>query len=426
MSLSTSTAKPLARIHNIDALRGFALAGVAVIHLVTEFVAGSVPAVYKDPSFVNWLDNGVFTFLKLFIDGKFFSIFSILFGLSFSIQMASAKRKGDNFALRFLWRSILLFGIGCFHQLFFRGDILMVYAFLSLFLIPFHRVKATWILLVGGIFLLSLPRLLVYFSFASSGSLGLVPAAGAAEIMQYYETLRSGTIGEVFYQNSHNSLLKKLDHQGGPAGRLYLTFGYFLLGLWIGKMGIFKYVEKNLGLLKRVLIGSVIALVLSYLLQYAVFYFFPRPVDLSKWQHVIGLNISDWVNTSLTLCIICCFILAFRTASGEKILSFFSPYGRMALTNYILQSIIGTFILFGWGLGFIGQIRPVILFFMACGLFTLQCLFSKFWLQNFRYGPLEWLWRSATYFKAQPFLKRRESVEKKIEQKQEEKLPVQV
>ena len=426
MSSTTSTANPLARIHNIDALRGFALAGVAVIHLVTEFVAGPIPEAYKDPTFHNWLDKGVFTFLDLFIDGKFFSIFSILFGLSFSIQMKSAKRKGDNFALRFLWRSLLLLAIGSLHQLFFRGDILMVYAFLSLFLIPFHQVQSKWILGVATIFLLSLPRLLVYFTLAPNGSLGLVPTEGPTEVLQYYEILRFGTIGEVFYQNFHNSWLVKLNHQGGPAGRLYLTFGYFLLGLWIGKMGIFKEVEKNLSFLKRVLLVSLIGVVMASLLQYLVFLNFPRPVDLAKWQHVIGLNIKDWVNTFLTLSIICSFLLAYRLPIGEKILSFFSPYGRMALTNYILQSVVGTFLFFGWGLGLIGQVRPVLLFFMACALFTLQCIISKAWLAAFRYGPLEWLWRSATYFKLQPFVKQRKPAPPKKEGQVEKKVPAQV
>ena len=424
--MASSSASPLARIHNIDALRGFALAGVAVIHLVTEFVAGPVPEAYQNPAFENWLDNGVHTFLDLFIDGKFFSIFSILFGLSFSIQMRSAQRKGDNFALRFLWRSALLFAIACLHQAFFRGDILMIYAFLSLFLIPFHQISPKWVLIVSGIFLLSIPRMAVYFSLARSGTLGLVPTVGSVEITQYYETLRSGTLLEVFSQNLQNGFLTKLNAQAGPQGRLYLTFGYFLLGLWIGRMGILKDLDKNLVFIKRVFVGSLIVLVLASFLQNILFQYFPKPVDLSKWQHVVGLNIKDWVNTSLTLCIICSFMLFYRMPIGEKVLNFFSPYGRMALTNYIMQSVLGTFLLFGWGLGLMGQFRPILLFVFACILFVGQCLLSKWWLQQFKYGPLEWVWRSATYFKLQPFVKRSGKEVKKVLRKQEDKAPAQV
>ena len=85
-----------------------------------------------------------------------------------------------------------------------------------------------------------------------------------------------------------------------------------------------------------------------------------------------------------------------------KILSKFAPYGRMALTNYVFQSIIFTFILFGWGLGLIGELRQVYTFLIALVFIALQMLLSKWWLKHFKYGPLEWLWRSGTYFKWQP------------------------
>ena len=191
-------------------------------------------------------------------------------------------------------------------------------------------------------------------------------------------------------------------------------------------MGILKDIDKNLAFIKRVLFGAFLVLIIASFLQNVLFQYFPKPMDLGKWQHVVGLNIKDWVNTSLTMCIICTFMLFYRLPIGERVLSFFSPYGRMALTNYILQSVLGTFLLFGWGLGLMGQFRPIVLFVGACILFVGQCLVSKWWLQKFKYGPLEWLWRSATYLKVQPFVKRSSKEVNQVPQKQKDKAPVQV
>ena len=97
--------------------------------------------------------------------------------------------------------------------------------------------------------------------------------------------------------------------------------------------------------------------------------------------------------------------MLYQKQSWNKRLAFFAPYGRMALTNYVMQSVIGTFLYFGWGLGYIGHFGALICFLMGIGLIIIQTLLSKYWLKSFRYGPLEWLWRCGTYLKWQPFLK---------------------
>jgi len=121
---------------------------------------------------------------------------------------------------------------------------------------------------------------------------------------------------------------------------------------------------------------------------------------------MFGLTGVDLFNFSLTLIIIALFVIAYRSSKGAKRLKVFAPYGRMALTNYFMQSIIGTFIFFGWGLGYLGQIPNRYTFLMAIGILILQMWWSKWWLSHFNYGPLEWLWRSLTYFKRFPFRKK--------------------
>jgi uncharacterized protein len=123
----------------------------------------------------------------------------------------------------------------------------------------------------------------------------------------------------------------------------------------------------------------------------------------STWYQVIGMNFYNLINISFLVIILSGFILLYQKSKWQKRLSFFAPYGRMALTNYVSQAIVGTFLLYGWGLGLCDQIRTLYLFFIAIGLVIVQTLACKIWLNNFKYGPLEWLWRSGTYLKIQPF-----------------------
>ena len=397
-----SALNPNSRITAIDALRGFALAGVALVHVTEQYLAGPSPEGFME-GLNGPVDHFLMGFIGLFIQGKFFALFSILFGLSFFIQMDSADRKGEDFSWRFLWRAVLLFLIGYMHQLFYRGDILTIYALLVPFLIPFHRVSNKWVLGMAAIFFLSLPRLISFATLGTDNLFGLPNGFQNPMETAYYETLQSGTLLEVFEKNAIFGMKTKMSFQLLFFGRFYYTFGYFLLGLWIGKIGLFQNTSTFLPYFKKIMLGFTGFLVLSFILTAITFMTAPQPMDFTHFQHILGINFSDWINLSLALLILCAFILLYQEQNWQKRLNFFAPYGRMALTNYILQSIIGTYLFFGWGLGLIGQLRSAYLVLIALVLIVVQAYFSKYWLQNFKYGPLEWLWRSATYLKWQAF-----------------------
>ncbi len=392
------------RIVIIDALRGFALAGVALAHITEQYIAGPPPEGFMEG--INSLpDNILMGILGFFISGKFFALFSILFGLSFSIQMDSAAKRGEDFSLRFLWRAVLLFGIGYVHQLFYRGDILTIYAVLVPFLIPFHKLSNKWILGFAAIFFLSLPRFIAFAITGNNNLFGLPDGFQNPLETAYFEALQSGTLLEVFEQNAVYGMKTKMNFQLLIFGRFYYTFGYFLLGLWLGKIGFFRDIKKFDPYFQKVVIWTLGILVSGFLLTGASFATAPQPVDFSHWQHILGINFFDWVNLTMTILIILVFVFLYQKEEWQRRLMFFAPYGRMALTNYILQSIIGTLIFFGWGLGLIGQLRGIYLVLIGITIITLQTYFSKYWLQHFKYGPLEWLWRSGTYLKWQKFKK---------------------
>lgn len=394
------------RINSIDALRGFSLAGVVLVHMVEQYIAGPPPEGFLEG--LNGIpDQIVQGFIQLFLTGKFFALFSILFGLSFTIQMQSAEKKGVKFGGRFLWRAVLLFIIGYIHQLFYRGDILTIYAVLAPFIIPFYRIPAKVLLVTAGIIFLGIPRFIAFYFFGGNGISGVhsVMDTNHELIQSYFDIIQNGSLIEVFKTNATYGMLTKIDFQASFFGRLYYTFGYFLIGLWLGRTGIFKDLAAYSKTIKNVLLWSIAGLMVSFVLMIAVFANMAQPADGTTWTFVLGMNFFDWVNISMASMILCGFLLLYQKNNWKKRLLFFAPYGRMALSNYIAQSMIGTFLLFGWGLGYLGQIRSLYMFLAGLLLIVVQTLVSKYWLQKFRYGPLEWLWRSATYLKWQPFMK---------------------
>lgn len=406
----TSLPKPvdnLNRIISIDALRGFALAGVAIVHMVDQYYSGPQPDGYMEG--VNSLpDQIVKGILEIFFRGKFFALFSILFGLSFFIQMDSANRKGQKFGTRFLWRATLLLLIGMVHQLFYRDDILTVYAVLAPLLLPFYSMSKKWLLIIAGLIFLGIPRFIAFILLGSEGVTGVHPMMDNNHelVKNYIDTIQNGSFMDVLSLNVTYGMLTKIDFQISLFGRFYYTFGYFLIGLWLGKTGIFRDLTAYNKQIKNVLLWSIGALIIAFILTAVTFATATQPMDFGSWTFVFGINFYDWVSIAMSSIILCGFLMLVQRDSWKKRLFFFAPYGRMALTNYVMQSVIGTFIFFNWGLGYVGHVRALYCFLLAIGVITIQTLFSKYWLNYFRFGPLEWLWRSGTYLKWQPLLKK--------------------
>jgi len=398
------------RIQVVDALRGFSLAGIVLVHMVENYLAAPPP-----PEVIESLNQGVIDgivqgFTGIFIQGKFFALFSFLFGLSFFIQMDSATQKGKSFGGRFLWRLILLLVIGYLHHLFYRGDILTIYALLGILLIPFYKVNKKWILVCATLLFLGIGRYLIFYFFGDQSLFsGIKMDPASPDIAAYYNTLKNGSMKEVFLSNAIQGHLMKLDFQLGVFGRGYLTFGFFLLGLLMGKIGFFQNYTGYKKKLREGLFWSIALFLISGGLMIGLFIIASdggnAQVSFDNWLSMFAMTAYDLSNIFMTFILILAFLLIFMKVKGERFLIKFAPYGRMALTNYVMQSIIGTSILFGWGLGYIGELRNIYTFSIGIVLIILQMLFSKWWLDNYKYGPLEWLWRSLTYFKLFPFKK---------------------
>ena len=137
----------------------------------------------------------------------------------------------------------------------------------------------------------------------------------------------------------------------------------------------------------------------------------PNPA-FDNWTAMLALTAMDINNIGMTGIILAGFVMIYQRAGGRKWLASFAPYGRTALTNYVIQSIIGTFIFYGWGMGYLAELRNIYTFLMAFAIIGLQMIISKWWLNKFYYGPFEWIWRSLTHMKLYPLMRGEEQLQK--------------
>lgn len=393
------------RISVIDALRGFSLAGIVLVHFVEQFLGGPIPEGETSIMIQGVPDYIVLGFLQIFLSGKFFALFSILFGLSFYIQMNRAAQKGKAYKARFIWRLIILMVIGLFHSLFYRGDILTVYAVVGLVLPLFHSVPNRWLLIIAGLLFFGLGRFSVFAIHGSEGFFGLMDFTPDSEFSKdYFKILAEGSIWDVFRDNITNGLLMKIEFQFGIFNRGYLTLGLFLVGMWFGRIQLFERFGKRRNKLKEYMWYTLGFSILCLILVVVQFSQIPQPVDFATWQTMIAMHTMDLMNLGMTAFILIAFLVIYSGKKGFR-LNVLAPYGRTALTNYVLQSIIGTFIFYGWGLGMLAQVRNLYTFLFGFVIIAVQILISKWWMSKFYYGPFEWIWRCLTWWKWMPMVR---------------------
>jgi uncharacterized protein len=404
MQLSASVdAASTDRIAIVDILRAVALFGIIINHSAMSFLAGPMP----DPQFNTFssLDTVVNDLTELLTFGKFFAIFSFLFGLSFAIQLDNATRKGSGFSGRFAWRLTVLLAIGFVHNMFFSGDVLMIYALLGLLLIPCRKLKSRTLVILGLIFVLNVPGLLFGIVRVSAPQPSAEQQQAAAEFQQrfaeqtqeQYRIKQSGTVEEVIKMNLTESTLNKVFFLLFT-GRLWITFGYFLLGLWAGRVILFRDTEVNRSLFRRLLLWSGIAAAITSLIHII----YPSSFEEATLANVLAYFSFAVQQTTLAAFILSAITLLYWRRPTQGLLPKLAAMGRMGLTTYLMQSVFGLVLFFGIGFGLLGKIGVAASVASGIAFFAVQIFYARWWLQRFNMGPFEWLWRSLTYFKVQP------------------------
>jgi uncharacterized protein len=378
--------QPSERLVAIDALRGFAVFGILVVNIL--FFAGPIPWI-SSAHWTGFADRVAMFVVEVFFTAKFYTTFALLFGFGFGLQMIRAERAGRPFVRPYLRRILFLFLIGILHaSLIWYGDILHVYAILGLLIIPFRRLSAmtiapiALIALVIPIALFFLAALAISMTGASSGSDSFFDTAAVIR------TYASGSWSEIMSQRLSDWLFLEV-----AALFFWPTlFAMFLGGMLLSRTDVARRPADfrrplRIAAVAGVSIGVPIN-VLAWWLQQG-----SDPMEMS-WRMA-------WHQTVLAVGAPVLAIgygsIVLLMSSRSAVLAPFAAVGRMALTNYLLQSVVGTLIFYSFGLGLFGSLGPAVLLPMAVAIFAVQVPLSIWWLGRFRYGPVEWLWRGATY-----------------------------
>lgn len=375
------------RIHILDILRGFAIFGILAVN-IGGFASPAFFPGYVPPELI-WYDELAETVMLFFAEGKFYTIFSFLFGLGFSVQMARAEAKGRDvrsFYPRRLW---VLFALGILHAvIFWIGDILRLYALLGFALLAFRKRSNKTLLIWAGIFLAVGFLLLVLIDGPHAGGEGMPGMDVIAMARQAYNS--DSFLSVVIFQffSAFISFIVIFLTQGGTVMAL------FLLGLLAGRMKLFEQLGEH-----RAFFAKVIPLGLLLGLAFNLLFVFTADPWLSSLGFAIGAP-------ALAAVYVSGLSLLSLKEGGTKLLAPISKVGRMALTNYVLQSVICSFIFNGYGFGLYEKVGTAGLWGVTFAIYLCQIPLSVWWLSRFQFGPLEWLWRSLTYKEWQPFLLR--------------------
>jgi uncharacterized protein len=413
-----------ARIHSIDVLRGFAVLGI----LAMNIYAFSMPeAAYFNPQIYggfSGLNRYVWVFTHLFFDMKFMSIFSMLFGAGMVLMMGRAEEAGAKFKGFYFRRTFWLLIIGLVHAyLLWVGDILVSYAVTG-FIIYLFRHKSAKALIRTGILLLLAGTILnilfgLFFDFMQQQSDEAARMLAAGEeptemqrgmhenwmAMQSYFNPSAQEIQEELdiYRDGYSGMLKDrapdvlMTHiQSLPFYIIWRVGGLMLLGMGFLKLGVFSAERSRRFYLTWIILGYGLGLPIilyGYSIlnsaDFDVVYRFGQPYNY------VGSVLVAMGHIGLVMLVCKANILTkFRNALGAV--------GRMALTNYLMHTIILTTIFYGYGLGLFGHVDRFAQMGFVLGMWILQLIYSPVWLRHFRFGPAEWLWRSLTYRKKQP------------------------
>lgn len=397
-----STPIPGDRIAVIDVLRAYALFGIIITHSVTGFLAGQPPT----PDFMHFspVDRLVEDLENLLTFGKFFTIFSFLFGLSFAIQLRNATQKGAGFSGRFTWRLVVLALIALVHGALFTGDILIFYAVLGLLLIPFRKLKTRTLVITALVLVFNIPGLLLGIAQVNADP-SPEQVARAAELQAQYaefaqrqfQIKQSGSLGELAHINLTFGLLSKVAFMIFT-GRLWITFGLFLLGMCAGRLETFKDSEAHRRFFRRLMWPSAAVALLTTIVAIV------RPVgfQISSVGDLLASFSFTVQQVSLSAFYVAVVTLLYWRKPSNGLLASLAPLGRMGLTTYLGQSVFGVLVFYGLGFGLLGKIGVAAAVGASIAFFIVQVLLARAWMTRFTLGPVEWLWRSLTYFKLQP------------------------
>lgn len=404
------------RIDVLDVLRGFALFGVLLANALWYF-SGFGDLAEREVQLLpsNPLDPVVFELAWFVVSNKFISIFAFLFGVGFALQMRRAEARTAPVGRFYVRRMLWLFAFGIVHALLaFYGDVLHLYAVLGLLLIGWMTRSERSLIGWGLAFAVVAP-------VALRGLLWAMPALtdGAIDPEAVFEARWRVAVAHhaafAHYSYADHMRANAMDLWARTTTDVALTtalasFGKFLLGVWAGRTGLLVRASSDTASsadpsVARMRRGVTAGLLLGVACEGAVVADVGFPMLSPDGWGARAAEAALWHAGVLALATsyVCAIVLLFRRPDWSRTLSFLAPVGRMALTNYLGQSIVCILIFYGFGLGLYGRVGPTAVLGISVVVFSAQAVTSAWWLRRFQHGPMEWTWRSLTYGRRQPF-----------------------
>lgn len=387
------TLSKIPRIEVVDALRGFAVLAIILVHNLEHFIFPVYPDPASQPEWLNILDEGVFSVTFSLFAGKAYAIFSLLFGFTFYIQYTNQQIKGKDFGYRFLWRLLLLTIFATLNAAFFpAGDVLLLFCVVGLFLFLVRKWSDKAVLVTAIILLLQPVEWFHYIASLFNPEYTL-PNLGVGDMYkEVAEYTKEGNFWKFIWGNVTLGQKASLFWAIG-AGRFLQTAGLFMLGLLIGRKQLFVTSDNNTRFWVKALIVSAILFCPLYQLKVTLY----DNSDAVMIKQTVGVILDMWQKFAFTAVLVSSFVLLYQKESFKKLTSGLRFYGKMSLTNYISQSILGAIIYFPFGLYLAPYCGYTVSLLIGFVLFLLQVSFCKWWLKRHKQGPLEGIWHKLTW-----------------------------
>ena len=407
MKSSLSPTKLNERIQSLDIIRGIAILGILIMNIQSFSMPGSAysnPLAFGD---LNGINKWVWIVSHVFADMKFMNIFSILFGAGIILVTSKSEIKTGKSASLHYKRTFWLLILGLFHaHLIWYGDILFTYALCALILFPLRKIKPSIQLLLGLI--IFTVHSIMYGFFGAT--IGEWPADLLTEMAQSWAPnlerinfeigMITGTLSQQIQYNSAVATYLETNFFLSLYG-FWRVSGLMLIGMALYKLGFFTSKKLNAYYYRLIFILFPLGFTLIII---GVIKNFSADWNW-EYSRFLGSQFNYWGSLFLCIVYISIFMIIINSNILKSLKVRLAAVGRMALTNYISQSLICTILFFGIGFGLFGQVDRWIQVIIVLLIWILQLTWSKPWLEKFRFGPLEWLWRSFTYGKKQKFIR---------------------
>ena len=388
------------RLDLVDALRGFAIVSIMLLHNLEHFELYYKPA--WEAAWLVALDRAVWDAMFFLFAGKSYLVFALLFGLTFHLQCARRAEAGEDFRPRFAWRMILLLGFGLVNSLFYQGDILSFYAVMSFTLLPVAKLGSRTVLAIAALLLLQPYVWIDVLQALPQPDAKLADPASWAYFGRATEYMKDGTIWQAFAGNITNGKTAAV-LWSWENGRMFQIPAVFMLGMLAGRAGVFALSDANRAFWRRMLVLALVCFVPLYAATQGI----DAALAGDALRRPLMVIVKSWANFAQMGVIVATFALLYQHGTFVRALHAFAPLGRMSLTSYLCQSVVGTTLYYGFGFGLYQYTGATACLLIGVALAVLQGLFSAWWLKRHRQGPLEAVWHRLTWIGApRPALQR--------------------